>query len=153
MDGVRNDALPYGVDTLVLRIEWPATARPSEYNGRMWRMRPLGGWTPRLEVLQDVSEPGQRISQPANESVEHSRLQSVGLEAIGTLSDQSVDGGAILQIQFAIGRNGPVAFPPVFLPGTPENEDFVRSTLEGLEAAREPSGLSFMPRNPMSRQS
>jgi len=41
---VREDALPYGVDTLVLRIEWPAPARRG-YNGRMWRMRPLRGWT------------------------------------------------------------------------------------------------------------
>jgi len=41
---MKHDALPYGVDTLVLRIEWPAPARRG-YNGRMWRMRPLRGWT------------------------------------------------------------------------------------------------------------
>ncbi len=49
MDGVRSgavrdEALPCGVDTIVLRIEWPAAALRG-YNGRMWRMRPLRGWT------------------------------------------------------------------------------------------------------------
>jgi len=38
---MKDDALPYGVDTLVLRVEWPAPARRG-YAGRMWRMRPLG---------------------------------------------------------------------------------------------------------------
>ncbi len=33
-----------------------------------------------------------------------------------------------------------MALPPVFLPGAPENEDFVRLTLEGLEAARKALG-------------
>lgn len=31
----------YGVDTIVLRLEWPAAA-PAAYAGRMARMRPLG---------------------------------------------------------------------------------------------------------------
>lgn len=43
-EAVRDEALPYGVDTIVLRIEWPAAA-PRGYNGRIWRMRPLRGWT------------------------------------------------------------------------------------------------------------
>ena len=37
--------LPYGVDTIRLRISWPAAPALRGYNGRMWRMRPLRGWT------------------------------------------------------------------------------------------------------------
>lgn len=37
--------LPYGVDTIRLRISWPAAPASRGYNGRMWRMRPLRGWT------------------------------------------------------------------------------------------------------------
>jgi len=49
MDGVkderRDEVLPYGVNTIRLRIEWPAALASRGYNGRMWRMRPLRGWT------------------------------------------------------------------------------------------------------------
>ena len=44
-DAVRDEALPYGVDTIVLRSGWPAAPAPRGYNGRMWRMRPFRGWT------------------------------------------------------------------------------------------------------------
>jgi len=37
--------LPYGVDTIRLRISWPAAPASRGYNGRMWRMRRLRGWT------------------------------------------------------------------------------------------------------------
>ena len=37
--------LPYGVDTIVLRIEWPIAPAARGYNGRAWKMRPLRGWT------------------------------------------------------------------------------------------------------------
>ena len=47
MDGVRDDAAPYGVDTIRLRISLPAAPVSQGYNGRMWRMRPLRGWTGR----------------------------------------------------------------------------------------------------------
>ena len=53
---MRDGALPYGVNTLVLRIEWPAPARPRGYNGRMWRMRPLRGWTGGFASAQVVSQ-------------------------------------------------------------------------------------------------
>ena len=44
MGGVKaDDAAPYGVDTIRLRIEWPAAPVSQGYNGRMWRMRPLRG--------------------------------------------------------------------------------------------------------------
>jgi len=39
------DHLPYGVDTIVLRIEWPTAPASRGYNGRAWKMRPLRGWT------------------------------------------------------------------------------------------------------------
>lgn len=50
MDGSRDDAardetMPYGVDTIRLRISFPAAPVSRGYNGRMWRMRPLRGWT------------------------------------------------------------------------------------------------------------
>lgn len=44
-DGVRDDAHSYGVDTIRLRISFPAAPVSQGYNGRMWRMRPLRGWT------------------------------------------------------------------------------------------------------------
>ncbi len=37
--------MPYGVDTIRLRITSPAAPVSQGYNGRMWRMRPLRGWT------------------------------------------------------------------------------------------------------------
>lgn len=39
MDDMR---LPYGVDTIVLRMTWPAVARVED-GGRMAKMRPLRG--------------------------------------------------------------------------------------------------------------
>ncbi len=44
-DAVRDEAMPYGVDTIRLRISFPAAPVSQGYNGRMWRMRPLRGWT------------------------------------------------------------------------------------------------------------
>jgi len=44
-EAVRDEALPYGMDTIRLRISWPAAPASRGYNGRMWRMRPLRGWT------------------------------------------------------------------------------------------------------------
>ena len=38
------DHLPYGVDTIVLRIKWPTAPVSRGYNGRAWMMRPLRGW-------------------------------------------------------------------------------------------------------------
>ena len=43
--GVRDETAPYGVDTIRLRVTWPAPPVSRGYNGRMWRMRPLRGWT------------------------------------------------------------------------------------------------------------
>ncbi len=37
--------MPYGVDTIRLRISFPAAPASRGYNGRAWRMRPLRGWT------------------------------------------------------------------------------------------------------------
>ncbi len=37
--------MPYGVDTIRLRISFPAAPASEGYNGRAWRMRPLRGWT------------------------------------------------------------------------------------------------------------
>lgn len=39
VDGMNRD---YGVDTIVLRLEWPVAPRPATYAGRVARMRPLG---------------------------------------------------------------------------------------------------------------
>ena len=43
-DAVRDDEMPYGVDTIRLRISFPAAPVPQGYNGRAWGMRPLRGW-------------------------------------------------------------------------------------------------------------
>ena len=50
MDGTRDkaardEAMPYGVDTIRLRISFPAAPASRGYDDRMWRMRPLRGWT------------------------------------------------------------------------------------------------------------
>lgn len=45
MNRLRDETLPYGMDTIRLRLTWPAAPAPQGYNGRMWRMRPLRGWT------------------------------------------------------------------------------------------------------------
>ena len=49
VDGVRDDhrddQMPYGVDTIRLRISFPAAPVSRGYNGRAWKMRPLRGWT------------------------------------------------------------------------------------------------------------
>ena len=42
VDGVANDPLPFGHDTLVLRLVWPL-ALPKQRAGRMWRMRGPAG--------------------------------------------------------------------------------------------------------------
>ena len=41
----RDDPMPYGVDTIRLRISFPTAPAPQGYDDRMWRMRPLRGWT------------------------------------------------------------------------------------------------------------
>ena len=41
----RDEAMPYGVDTIRLRISFPAAPVSRGYNGRAWKMRPLRGWT------------------------------------------------------------------------------------------------------------
>ena len=49
MDGLRDDPrddpMPYGVDTIRLRISFPTMPAPQGYDDQMWRMRPLRGWT------------------------------------------------------------------------------------------------------------
>ena len=44
-DDPRDDLMPYGVDTIRLRITFPAAPASQGYNDGMWRMRPLRGWT------------------------------------------------------------------------------------------------------------
>ena len=44
-DAARDEAMPYGVDTIRLRISFPAAPVSQGYNGRAWGMRPLRGWT------------------------------------------------------------------------------------------------------------
>ncbi len=45
VDGLRDDPMPHGVDTIRLRISFPAAPAPQGYDDRIWRMRPLRGWT------------------------------------------------------------------------------------------------------------
>ena len=69
-DGARDAALPYGVDTLVLRMEWtrPAAA-PRGYNGKMWRMRPVRGWSGGQAIGEEPSAEAERGEDHADEGV------------------------------------------------------------------------------------
>ena len=44
-DDARDEAMSYGVDTIRLRISFPAAPAPQDYDDRVWWMRPLRGWT------------------------------------------------------------------------------------------------------------
>ena len=44
-EAARYDLMPYGVDTIRLRISFPAAPASQGYDDRMWRIRPLRGWT------------------------------------------------------------------------------------------------------------
>ena len=53
--GVRHEALSYGADAIVLRIEWAAAPAHRGYNGRIWRMRPLREWKVRQAMSVEPS--------------------------------------------------------------------------------------------------
>ena len=60
MDGTRDEAtrdetMPYGVDTIRLRISFPAVPASRGYNGRAWGMRPLRGWTGRARWDEEAA--------------------------------------------------------------------------------------------------
>ena len=59
--------MPYGVDTIRLRIEWSAAPVSRGYNGRMWRMRPLRGWTGGQAASGERFLAGESISAEAPE--------------------------------------------------------------------------------------
>jgi len=67
MDRLRDDAAPYGVDTIRLRISFPAAPVSRGYNGRAWKMRPLRGWTGGQTAGGEGLTPGEGISAEAPE--------------------------------------------------------------------------------------
>lgn len=105
VDGVRNDALPYGVDTIVLRVSWPAPVR-APLTGRMWRMRPLRGRRLEAESSVGIGDGG------------------------GSFSDNGIT--QVTPVQFVAPRGFPI--PPVAIPGSPENEAFAKRGVEGFSA-------------------
>lgn len=44
-DDLRDDPMPYGINTIRLRISLPPAPAPQDYDDRVWWMRPLRGWT------------------------------------------------------------------------------------------------------------
>ena len=68
MGGVRDgDAAPYGVDTIRLRISFPAAPVSQGYNGRAWKMRPLRGWTGGQAAGREGFIAGEGVSAEAPE--------------------------------------------------------------------------------------
>jgi len=59
--------MPYGVDTIRLRISFPAAPVSRGYNGRAWKMRPLRGWTggARWDALEAAKRGGDRDGSAA----------------------------------------------------------------------------------------
>lgn len=94
--GVRNDhrdeQMPYGVDTIRLRIEWPAAPVSRGYNGRAWKMRPLRGWT---------GGQAADVPQPDNEAVAPPTLPISGSDTMKTQRGQAFDDGLAHSIRFS----------------------------------------------------
>lgn len=150
VDGVRDDRLPYGVDTIVLRMEWPAAAAPRGYNGRMWRMRPLRGWTGGQAASQGMSRPGDETAGSLNLPVSDS-------DRVEARRDQAPDGGLVQEVHPARGWTEPSPFLPPAIPGTPDNDYFFKSNDEMFKAIRgalgiEPSPNVAMPRSDVAPQ-
>lgn len=66
VDDARDEAMPYGVDTIRLRISFPAAPVSRGYNGRMWRMRPYwAGLGSNAAATAARSQGGREVGQRA----------------------------------------------------------------------------------------
>ena len=131
MDGVRNGAAPFGVDTIVLRMDRPV-AGPAGYDGRMWRMRP--GYGGRVGVgavwLAGLAGPVARPGASAGAELNNRGMSLVHAEP-GGLHDISVPECA-RPVRYVPSGPVPSLLPLLFIPGTHENKRFVRSTISGF---------------------
>lgn len=99
MDGLRDDhrddMAPYGVDTIRLRISFPAAPVSRGYNGRAWGMRPLRGWTGAARL--DAQRAEGEAAAPAYEPVS-------GSELIGAQGGSAFDDDLVQEVQFLWGE-------------------------------------------------
>jgi len=86
--------MPYGVDTIRLRISFPAAPVSQGYNGRMWRMRPLRGWT-------GGQASAQALSRLDGETAEFAAMPAMGSEAVEAPRDRLLDGSLAQAPRFA----------------------------------------------------
>ncbi len=93
-EAARDEALPYGVDTIRLRITWPAAPVSQGYNGRMWRMRPLRGWT---------GGQGAGVARPDGEAIAPSALLAGGSDLTGAQRGRPFNSGLAQRIGSALG--------------------------------------------------
>lgn len=134
-----SDEYPYGVDTIRLRISWPAAPASRGYNGRKWSMRPLRGQTggarqdaPGADAVTAnrdglaVTSPGhvpvfpeQGQAVPANQAIEKGGPASELLAAFRALrAGAPQDRGPTAKEAAAPGTagrdgNGPGSAPPI----------------------------------------
>ncbi len=124
----QDDPMPYGVDTIRLRISFPAAPEPQDYDDRVWWMRPLRGWTGGARWDAQRAE-GEAAPPPTS--------QTGGSDVMDIQRGQASGEGLVQNIQFAPGRVLPVPLPPIAIPGTIENENFVKSVEDlGRSAAQ-----------------
>ena len=143
VDGLRDDhrdeAMPYGVDTIRLRISFPDAPVSQGYNGRMWRMRPLRGWTGAARLNAQRAEGEGDVPRLESEAFAPSTLLHSDSHTTETQRDQTSGDDVVQKIQFAPGRMRPVPvpLPPVAIPGTVENEGFVRSAEDFIRSTED----------------
>ena len=89
----RDEAMPYGVDTIRLRISFPAPPVSQGYNGRMWRMRPLRGWT---------GGQAANVPRPDGTAVAPLILPSAGSDTMEARRGQTF-GDVAQDVRFALG--------------------------------------------------
>jgi hypothetical protein len=85
-EAARDEAMPYGVDTIRLRITWPAAPVSQGYNGRM---RPLRGWTGGQEA---------GVPRPDGEAIAPSALAG-GSDTVEAPYSRMLDDGLVQEAQ------------------------------------------------------
>ncbi len=89
----RDEAMPYGVDTIRLSVTWPAAPVSRGYNGRMWRMRPLRGWT---------GGQAANVPRPDGTAVRPLALPNAGSDTMEAQRGQAFGGGVAQDVRFTL---------------------------------------------------